>query len=98
MRATGTHRLEIHYELEAVRHEDGASVSLPLPPAPSVVVSASLPPEAIDGAMVPGIGAHTTRTGGGVLSGRPIACINVIASQAMPRSVAKCVPISWWSG
>lgn len=62
--AAGTHRLEIEYELEAVRHDDGASVSLPLPPAPSVVVTASLPPEAIDGAMVPGIAARTTRTGG----------------------------------
>jgi hypothetical protein len=62
--AAGTHRLEIQYELEAVRHEDGASLSLPLPPSPSVVVSASLPPEAIDGAMVPGIGTRTVRTGG----------------------------------
>lgn len=62
--SAGTHRLEIQYELEAVRHEDGASLSLPLPPAPSVVVHASLPPEAIDGAMVPGIGARTIRNGG----------------------------------
>ncbi len=61
--SAGQHRLELRYELEGVRYDQGASVSLPLPPAPSVHVTASLPPEATDGAMVPGIGVRSTHTG-----------------------------------
>ena len=61
--SAGQHRLELRYELEGVRYDQGASVSLPLPPAPSVHVTASLPPEATDAAMVPGIGVRSIRTG-----------------------------------
>jgi hypothetical protein len=61
--SAGQHRLVLEYELEGVRYDQGASVSLPLPPAPSVHVTASLPPEASDGAMVPGIGIRSTREG-----------------------------------
>jgi hypothetical protein len=61
--SAGQHRLELRYELEGVRYDQGASVSLPLPPAPSVHVRASLPPEATDGAMVPGVGVRSVREG-----------------------------------
>ena len=61
--AAGTHRLEVRATVEGVRYDHGASVGVPLPPAPSVLVSASLPPDASDAAMVPGVAARAT-TGG----------------------------------
>ncbi len=59
----GTHRIEIRASVEGVRYEHGASVGIPLPPAPSVLVTATLPPDASDAAMVPGVAARWTRGG-----------------------------------
>lgn len=59
----GAHRVELTYAIEGVRSEQGVSVGLPLPPAPSVHVHASLPPEASDAAIVPAVGVHSTRSG-----------------------------------
>jgi hypothetical protein len=62
--SAGTHHLTITYSLDGVRSEHGASVALPLPPAPSVHLTATLPPEASDIALVPGTRVHVTSTGG----------------------------------
>jgi hypothetical protein len=59
----GEHRVELRYELEGARFDTGASVAIPLPPAPSVHLRAILPPDAGEAAIVPGIGARTTRSG-----------------------------------
>jgi hypothetical protein len=58
--AAGTHQLEVRATVEGLRYDHGASVGVPLPPAPSVLVSATLPPDASDAAMVPGVAARTT--------------------------------------
>ncbi len=63
--APGPHRVSITYQIEGGRGEQGASVALPLPPAPSVHVHATLPPEASDAAMVPAVGVRSTRMGDG---------------------------------
>jgi hypothetical protein len=59
----GPHRVSLVYEIEGARSEHGVSVALPLPPAPSVRVHASLPPEASDAAIVPAVGVRSARTG-----------------------------------
>lgn len=60
---SGTHRVSLTYEIDGVRSEQGVSVGLPLPPAPSVHVHASLPPEASDAAIVPAVNVRSTRSG-----------------------------------
>ena len=62
----GEHRIEIRYEIEGARSASGASLALPLPPAPSVRLTATLPGAAGDGAIVPSVGARTTRNGDAV--------------------------------
>lgn len=60
----GAHHVSLTYQIEGGRSEQGASVALPLPPAPSVHVHASLPPEASDAAMVPAVGVRRGSGGG----------------------------------
>jgi hypothetical protein len=61
--AAGEHRIELRYEVEGGRYDSGASLALPLPRAPSVHLVAELPAGVADVAIVPAIGARTTRTG-----------------------------------
>lgn len=63
--APGAHRVSLTYAIEGGRSEQGAFVALPLPPAPSVHVHASLPPEASDAAMVPAVGVRRGRSADG---------------------------------
>ncbi len=59
----GAHHVSLTYEIEGARSEQGVSVGLPLPPAPSVRVHATLPPEASDAAIVPAVGVRSSRSG-----------------------------------
>ncbi|MFO0713588.1 MAG: hypothetical protein U0353_27295 [Sandaracinus sp.] len=61
--AAGTHTIEIRAAIEGARYDQGASVAVPLPPAPSVHVSATLPPDAADAAMVPGVALRMSSEG-----------------------------------
>ena len=59
----GAHHVSLTYAIEGARSEQGVSIALPLPPAPSVHVHATLPPEASDAAIVPAVGVRSSRTG-----------------------------------
>ncbi|AKF05341.1 hypothetical protein [Sandaracinus amylolyticus] len=54
----GSHSLELVYDVPGARADDGASIGIPLPLAPSVQVSAVLPADAASASFVPAINPH----------------------------------------
>lgn len=93
LEVAGAQRLAFDYEVDVQRGDSGASVALPLPLTSSVQLSVTLPTDAVDGSMIPGVGLRTSRDHGALqlsatLAGGALAHIAWRAADGAEQAVA----------